>query len=179
VQLSELIDSGREPPLPVSIELEHQTLKVERWLRVLPGQRYVGQALWQGKPVLAKLLVGRKATRHYQTELYGALLLAVSKLPTPKLLESRQSPQGGWLLFDYLEHSQGLLSLWQEAADKPLLHPIQQHLLSQALEIIGKLHAQGLWQDDLHLDNLLQSDGKIWLIDGAGISGRHGGREAI
>jgi len=169
VQLFELIDSGREPPLPVSIELENQTLKVERWLRVLPGQRYVGKALWQGKPVLAKLLVGRKATRHYQTELYGALLLAVSKLPTPKLLASGQSSQGSWLLFDYLEHSQSLLSLWQQVADKPLLHPMQQHLLGQSLEVIGKLHAQGLWQDDLHLDNLLQSGGQIWLIDGAGV----------
>jgi len=170
MQLAELARSGREPPLPLWIELAGgEVLHVEQWLRVLPAQRYVGKALWQGKAVLAKLFVGRKFTRHYQTELYGALLLAVSTLPTPKLLENGQCEQGGWLLFDYLEHSQSLLVLWQQMASQPLLGQRQQNLLQQALGTIGALHAQGLWQDDLHLDNLLLQDGKIWLIDGAGV----------
>jgi len=170
VQLGQLPRSGREPPLPLSIELEDgQSLRIEQWLRVLPAQRYVGKALWQGKTVLAKLFVGRKFTRHYQTELYGALLLAVSTLPTPKLLANGQSGQGGWLLFDYLQRSESLLSLWQQVSSEPLLTRGQQHLLEQALHTIGTLHAHGLWQDDLHLDNLLQQDGNIWLIDGAGV----------
>ncbi|KXU38432.1 hypothetical protein AXE65_01595 [Ventosimonas gracilis] len=170
MQLAELPGSGREPPLPLLIELaDGEVLRVEQWLRVLPAQRYVGKALWQGKTVLAKLFVGRKFTHHYQTELYGALLLAVSTQPTPKLLANGQCAQGGWLLFDYLEHSQSLLSLWQQVASEPLLSQSQQHLLEQALHSIGSLHAHGLWQDDLHLDNLLQQEGKIWLIDGAGV----------
>jgi len=170
VQLGQLPHSGREPPLPLLIELAGgEVLQVEQWLRVLPGQRYVGKALWQGKTVLAKLFVGRKFTRHYQTELYGALLLAVSTLPTPKLLANDQSQQGGWLLFDYLQNSQSLHALWQRVSSEPLLSSNQQQLLEQALATIGTLHAHGLWQDDLHLDNLLQQDGNIWLIDGAGV----------
>ncbi len=48
--------SGREPALPLTLELENgQQLLVEHWLRVLPGQRYVAQAQWQGRTVLAKL----------------------------------------------------------------------------------------------------------------------------
>src|SRR5690606_25826034 len=31
------------------------------------------------------------------------------------------------------------------------------------------MHAQGLWQDDLHLDNLLRHDGRLYLIDGGGV----------
>jgi hypothetical protein len=35
------------------------------------GQRYVGAGVWRGRPVLAKLLVGSKAARHFQRELAG------------------------------------------------------------------------------------------------------------
>jgi len=176
VKLSSLAQSGRQPPLPLKLELGDDDLSIERWLRVLPGQRYVGKALWQDKTVLAKLFVGRKFTRHYQAELYGALLLAVSPLATPKLLESGQNEQGGWLLFDYLEGSQSLLECWQAVEKQPLLSTMQQQTLEQALSSIGALHAYGLWQDDLHLDNLLQQDGKIWLIDGAGIRAQRLGK---
>jgi len=170
VQLAKLSQSGRKPPLPLSIELgSTDALQMQQWLRVLPEQRYVGQGLWQGRKVLAKLFVGNKAVRHYQSELHGAWLLAVSPLPTPKLLASGQSEQGGWLLFDYLEESQSLLTLWQRVENEPLLSEAQRHLLEQALSTIAQMHAHGLWQDDLHLDNLLQSNGKLWLIDGAGV----------
>ena len=32
------------------------------------------------------------------------------------------------------------------------------------------MHAKGLWQEDLHLDNLLRHGAKLYLIDGAGIT---------
>ena len=64
---------GRSPQLPLALELvAPDTLQIEQWLRVLPGQRYVGVALWQGRKVLAKLLVGGKAERHFARELNGA-----------------------------------------------------------------------------------------------------------
>lgn len=42
-------------------------------------------------------------------------------------------------------------------------------MLAEALAAIGQLHSKGLWQEDLHLDNLLRHDGQLYLIDGAGI----------
>ena len=35
-----------------------------------------------------------------------------------------------------------------------------------------QLHGRGLWQADLHLDNLLQRDGQLFLIDGGGVHGQ-------
>ena len=62
MKLSELI--GRTPQLPLSLALDNgQTLVVEQWLRVLPEQRYVAKAQWQGRTVLAKLVIGSKASR--------------------------------------------------------------------------------------------------------------------
>ena len=68
MKLNELTPGGRSPTLPLTLLLPVGELRVLQWLRVLPGQRYVGRAEWQGRTVLAKLLVGAKAERHFQRE---------------------------------------------------------------------------------------------------------------
>ncbi|MFT7750116.1 UNVERIFIED_CONTAM: hypothetical protein ODX56_00165, partial [Salmonella enterica subsp. enterica serovar Enteritidis] len=87
---SELRNAGRRPSLPLSLELADAAgpakLQLLSLLRVLPGQRYVGAGVWRGRPVLAKLLVGSKAARHFQRELQGVRLLAEQGLTTPLLL---------------------------------------------------------------------------------------------
>ena len=75
MQLADLQLAGRAPELPLQLVLNGEPLVLERLLRVLPGQRYVGLARWRGRAVLAKLLVGGKAERHFQRELAGARLL--------------------------------------------------------------------------------------------------------
>ena len=75
MRLSELKDAGRAPALPLNVSLADAAgsaeLQVLSLLRVLPGQRYVGAGVWRGTPVLAKLLVGSNAARHFQRELQG------------------------------------------------------------------------------------------------------------
>ena len=101
MRLEQLAGSGRAPTLPLNLTLAGDELRVELWLRVLPGQRYVGLARWRGRAVLAKLLVGGKAERHFRRELDGARLLAEQALLTPELLaEGFAQGQGGWLLFE-------------------------------------------------------------------------------
>ena len=46
---------------------------------------------------------------------------------------------------------------------------MQPAVLGEALNVIGQLHASGLWQADLHLDNLLRHDGRLFVIDGGGV----------
>jgi hypothetical protein len=52
----------------------------------------------------------------------------------------------------------------------PVLADEQSAVLAEALGAIGQLHGKGLWQEDLHLDNLLRQGGQLYLIDGAGIA---------
>ena len=170
MRLAELASSGRTPALPLTLQLAGDELVVERLLRVLPGQRYVGLARWRGRAVLAKLLVGGKAERHFQRELAGARLLAEQGLTTPQLLaEGFAAEQGGWLLFDYLDGAESLWDAWRAVEREPLLSDAQQAVLGEALAAIGQLHAKGLWQSDLHLDNLLRQQGQLYLIDGGGV----------
>ena len=90
MRLAELQAAGRHPQLPLRVTLADGAgaaeLRLDSLLRVLPGQRYVGAGEWRGRKVLAKLLVGGKAARHFQRELEGARLLAAQGLTTPALL---------------------------------------------------------------------------------------------
>ena len=181
MRLSELHKAGRAPEVPLSITLADAAgpaqLQLLSLLRVLPGQRYVGAGVWRGRPVLAKLLVGSKASRNFERELSGVRLLAEQGLTTPLLLaDGLQAGEGGWLLFEFLEQAESLAEAWSAVQDLPLLADEQQAVLADALSAIGQMHLKGLWQEDLHLDNLLRQNGRLYLIDGAGICAEQPGK---
>ena len=174
MRLSQLRTAGRQPTLPLSISLADAAgqadLQLLSLLRVLPGQRYVGAGIWRGRPVLAKLLVGSKAARHFQRERDGVQLLAAQGLATPQLLvDGLKEGEGGWLLFDFLEGADSLGDAWKAVEHLTPLADEQTAVLAEALGAIGQMHRKGLWQEDLHLDNLLRQGGRLYLIDGAGI----------
>jgi tRNA A-37 threonylcarbamoyl transferase component Bud32 len=181
MQLSDLKNAGRTPSLPLTITLADAAgpadLQLLSLLRVLPGQRYVGAGVWRGRPVLAKLLVGSKAARHFQRELNGVKLLAAQGLTTPLLLaDGLKEGEGGWLLFEFLEDAESLGDAWHQVESLPALADEQSAVLAEALGAIAQLHSKGLWQEDLHLDNLLRHNGQLYLIDGAGICAETAGQ---
>ena len=181
MRLSELKNAGRTPGLPLSIELADAagpaSLQLLTLLRVLPGQRYVGAGVWRGRTVLAKLMVGSKAAREFGRELNGVRLLAEHGLTTPQLLaDGLVRGEGGWLLFEFLDGAQSLDQVWKTVQDLPVLADEQQAVLAQALSAIAQMHLKGLWQEDLHLDNLLRQNGQLYLIDGAGICVEEAGK---
>jgi len=181
MRLSELKKAGRTPGLPLTLDLADAAgpgqLQLLSLLRVLPGERYVGVAVWRGRPVLAKLLVGSKAARHFQRELGGVRLLAEHRLTTPLLLaDGLQEGEGGWLLFEFIEGAESLADAWHAVEGLPPLADEQTAVLAEALGAIAQMHAKGLWQEDLHLDNLLRQGEKLYLIDGAGIRAEEAGK---
>lgn len=181
MNLRQLKKAGRQPELPLLVELAEAagpaTLRLDSLLRVLPGQRYVGRGEWRGQRVLAKLLVGDKAARHFQRELKGVHLLAGQQQTTPRLLaEGLLEGEGGWLLFEYLDGAHGLHEAWQQVESEPLLSDGQQAVIGEALVAIAGLHAKGLWQADMHLDNLLRHAGRLYLVDGGAVQAEEPGR---
>jgi tRNA A-37 threonylcarbamoyl transferase component Bud32 len=127
-------------------------------------------AYFAGQPVLAKLFVGRKAAKHFALEEAGARLLAQQSLPTPPLLESGFAPREkvGWLLFTYLANAR---TLAEQLADDTGFDT-----MLRATVAIAHLHAQGLWQEDLHPGNLLLQEEKFFWIDGGSIRAEEPGR---
>ncbi len=170
--------SGRAPALPLNLVLENgQTLIVEQWLRVLPEQRYVGKAQWQGRSVLVKVLLGNKAARQYQRELSGAQLLSEQKIHNAEMLDAQQQSDGSaYLLFEFIDDAQSLAAAWQAcSADLPLSEQ-QTEVLARALNAVAHMHLHGLWQSDLHLDNLLQKGEQVYVVDGGGVQSEQAGQ---
>ena len=64
----------------------------------------------------------------------------------------------------------------QPVEREALLSDAQQAVLGEALNVIGQLHARGLWQADLHLDNLLRHGGRLLVIDGGGVQAEQAGQ---
>lgn len=177
MKLSVLATTGRDPAAPLAISMPAGDVEVIRWLRVLPGQRYVAEATWSGKHVLAKLFVGDKAERALKREREGVRLLQMQQITTPELLaEGHESGEGGWLLFAFLDHAQSIDDRWAAVQSEPLLSDSQSDVLAQALSTLAQMHLRGIWHDDLHLDNLLYRDGATYVIDGDGVAGEQPGR---
>ncbi|MDR1367392.1 MAG: serine/threonine protein kinase [Candidatus Accumulibacter sp.] len=159
--LSDLEKTGRRPKLPLTIRLPGvgaPELHLESLLRVLPGRRYVGVALWSDRglerKVLAKLLVGKKAKRDFMREKRGNRLLCEQDLSTPALwADFFSEKEGGVLLFEYLEGAHSLGERWKALEDAARTDALR--VVKDAFCAVAELHSKGLWQEDLHPDNLL------------------------
>jgi len=133
-------------------------LVVERWLRILPGKRLTGIGKWNGQTVLVKLFVAKRgAERHWQRECRGIDSLKTYDLPAPNLLASgRLEGAGHYVLTEYLH-----------GAQCPNATAINE--LESVFEAVGRMHARGILQEDVHLGNFLLRDGSLYVIDGDAI----------
>jgi tRNA A-37 threonylcarbamoyl transferase component Bud32 len=163
VVLQELIDAGRQPVLPFDLALpDGSGLNFIRLLRLLPGRRLAGVAVWNGRRVFAKLFVGKEALRHGARERDGLAALQAASLPTPVIFFADPVADGAYLvLCEYLEAAQGL-------DEQPLAADEPQALLP-VMSLLGNMHAVGLVHRDLHPGNFLRHGDRLVLIDGDGV----------
>ena len=160
--------------LPFTIYLGRDTaenlLICNQILRSLPEKRLVCAGTWQEKPVLVKLFLdSRNAQRHWLRENSGVELLKHAGICTPDLLFSGQLDNGTpVLVFELLEDAETALDLWNNLVSMDQ----KTALLNQLLDVIAGLHNSGLLQEDLHLENFLISNQRIYAIDGDAVSSK-------
>ncbi len=150
---------GRRVLAPSTLALDDGgELVVERWLRILPGKRLTGIGRWNGRTVLAKLFVAaRGAERHWQRERRGIDSLRAHGLPTAAPLSCGRLEGGGhYVLTEFLA-----------GAHSP--DPASAGELESVFAMLGRLHARGLLQEDVHLGNFLIGNGGLYVIDGDAI----------
>nr|WP_154666114.1 lipopolysaccharide kinase InaA family protein [Thauera linaloolentis] len=152
-------------------------LTLHRLLRVLPGKRLVGEAGFGGRRVLAKLFIAAGSARHWQRERQGIDALVAAGIPTPTLLHAGELAGGGHvLLTDFLADAASLDERWQTVAHLPAGDVAALAVLRPAFAMLGRLHAHGLTQEDLHLGNFLLSGGEPMVIDGDAVRALAPGR---
>jgi tRNA A-37 threonylcarbamoyl transferase component Bud32 len=168
LEAAQLIAQGREPGVPFRIALGGgDELTLIRLLRVLPGKRIVGEGVLNGRRVLAKLFIARGSARHWAQERAGIEALHHAGIATPGLLLAAPLAAGGHaLLTDFLASAESLAEAWLKHSGRPPGHAEALAALSPAFTLLGRMHAAGLVQEDLHLGNFLNQAGRLFVIDG-------------
>ena len=171
LSVTELRRQGRGPAVPFRVRGDGgEVITLTRLLRVLPGKRIVGEAHWRGQRVLAKLFVARRNSRHWERERLGIEALRAAQLPTPERVSSGRLDGGGhFLLTEFLDDSRTLAERWSTVESTSPGSTQALDILQPAFALLGRLHAAGLVQSDLHLGNFLEYQREIFLIDGDGI----------
>jgi len=170
-----LISMGRHIPTPFHLSLAEgqQALDIESILRIVPGRRLVALARWQDRLVIVKLFFhARHWERKLRRDLSGINFLTQSKLPTPKVLlqTTTEDGSGGVLIIEYLQQGKSLNVLFDEATSEAELEAG----MNLAIKTIALCHRAGLWQKDIHLDNFMLADGKVYVLDGGDIQREQG-----
>ncbi len=163
VTLQQLQKAGQGVPVPLQLEVPgRETLICEEIYRHLPGKRLAFRAHWGGLEVLVKLFFQRK---HFDRERAGLIAVAKVGVPCPKEIWSLMDEAGGYFLAtEFLQDAVSLQDCYRGLSLDQL-----KPLLRDALALIGQLHRAGWMQSDIHLDNFLLSQGKLYVIDGGGI----------
>lgn len=162
--------AGRHLALPFRLALpDGGHLEFTRLLRLLPGKRLSGAALWNGRPVFAKLFIAASgARRHGERERDGLVALQAKGLPTPALLGALSLAEGAYLVL-----SEFFASAHSLDEEQPC--PAEPDSLLAAFALLGRLHAGGLVHQDLHLGNFLHHGPELLFIDGDGVRTAEGG----
>lgn len=136
-------------------------------LRTLPGKRSVLDARWNGRPVIAKIFSHPlKARRHMQTDAAGLEKLQQLRLPAPRLLLCGKTADHNYVtITEKITAASTLLQAYQTASD----HHQKLELLLLAVAALARHHEKGVLQKDLHLENFLLRDGRLFCLDPATI----------
>ena len=169
--VSELRHEGRAPAVPFQVRgKDGEIITLERLLRVLPGKRIVGEARWRDRHVLAKLFVARHNSRHWERERRGLEALCAANIPTPGVVAAGRLDGGGhYLLTEFLPDSRTLVEQGAGVDALSPENPAVLEFLQPAFALLGRLHAAGLIQNDLHLGNFLAFRNELFVIDGDGV----------
>lgn len=163
-----LREAGAALPLPFRLDVSGGGgVEMRNVLRLLPGRRIAGEALWQGRRVLAKVFLGRDGRRHGERERAGVESLNRAGLAAPALLHAGPAGDDGYVVVTaWLEDARTLAEIWEDPAVASPGAEGGLEMLRAVLSLFGQMHARGLAQADPHLGNLLVSGGRPFLIDG-------------
>ena len=164
-----LLQLDRQPG-PFVLALDGQAAAAARLdcnevVRTLPGKRLVCRGIWQGRCVYTKVYLG--SDKYWQAERRGLQALHEHAIAAPVVLHAGTADQGALhvIVLAAIEPAQTLLQAWEQASDEA----VRIQLLGLALSTIAAHHQAGLEQVDIHLNNFLLANERLYTLDGGGI----------
>lgn len=158
--------AGKKVPDSFDIDIGGEHYHCEQVLRLLPGRRLVVKALHNGEVLLLKLFApNKKGWQELSREQHGYRLCkeAGISVPAEKLISDKFACCLA-VAYEFIDHAQSFsLSIHNHAQQVQAL-----------LKLMVRCHQAGIYQDDIHPDNILVTDNRLWLIDLASVRGQVG-----
>lgn len=154
--LTAFSEGKRKVDLPFELSISGVGYLCTKVLRLLPGRRLVvlAQNAEQLRYVIKLFVKTHKGHREFKRELSGHRLACKAGICVPQIVQkSEKSSDYYSVVYEYIEHSQTI------STDNI------SHQIADVVEFIANMHQQGVYQDDIHLDNLLTRNGELVLID--------------
>jgi tRNA A-37 threonylcarbamoyl transferase component Bud32 len=148
------------------LEVDGEQYYCEQVLRWLPGRRLVVRALHNGDPILLKLFApNKKGWRELSREQQGykACEAAGVAVPAEKLISDDFA---GCLAVAY--------EFIADAEPFQLVSSNQAQMVPALLQLMVRCHQAGIYQQDIHTDNILMTPRGLFLIDLASVRGLPG-----
>jgi tRNA A-37 threonylcarbamoyl transferase component Bud32 len=155
-------------PFQLTLIDSDKPLICQEVLRIVPGKRLVVSARWDDQIVVAKLFYSRDAKRHVKRDIEGADILQHANVPAPKLLYrgSTHKKRTQVIIFEKIEECASLESIWQ---NRNQYLEVDALMRSFTVELATQ-HVLGIVQQDLHFNNFLVTDKRIYTLDGGAIT---------
>lgn len=159
--------AGEKPDAPFTIDIDGKAYRCDQVLRWLPGRRLVVKASHDNDVWLLKLFApGRRGRRELLREQQGYQRCRTAGIAVPELRLSSDRLAGCYAVaYDFINEARPF-SLSPENLARQL---------RALLDLMAQCHMAGIYQQDIHTDNILETDDGLYLIDVGAVKGQTGG----
>jgi hypothetical protein len=161
--------AGRQPSLPFCVDLaDGRELTCAACCASCPASGWSARPNSTAAGCSPSCSSGGAAPKALAAGSGGLEALRLAGVPTPELVVATAMAGGGYALADRFSRTrrEPRRSLGTALSGEPPGDAEALAVLAPALGMLGRLHAAGLVQDDLHLGNFLRHDGQMFVVDG-------------
>jgi tRNA A-37 threonylcarbamoyl transferase component Bud32 len=155
------LNGDRQLTLPFDLPIGSTIFTMTDTLRLLPAKRVVfaAETVEWGKVVIKLFALDQKGKRELAREQTGHKLAMAAGVNVAPLLACYDEVAGcSAIVYGFLAQAKALKI-------KKSIFSSKQQKIRSLFKMIAQLHKYGVYQDDIHPDNILQQAGEIYLID--------------
>ncbi len=157
-EILEFLQGKKQINTPFDVTISGFKYSCNRVLRLLPAKRLVLEAKNAKHHVVIKLFASnQKGMRELKKETRGHQLASASGITVPELILTSDTLKSCLaIVYRYIEDTE-FFNLWG--------NDNYSERIAKLYYFLAKMHQYGIYQDDIHLDNLLLKGNDCYLID--------------
>jgi len=157
-QINRFLQGEKQIAVPFSFETADEKYIGVKVLRLVPSKRLVLEASTDSHHVVIKIFSPvKKGLQELNKEVRGHKLASDAEIKVPSLISTSEDIAGCFaVIYKFVENAKSFT-----LSDG---HVLEERVV-KLLELVLKLHLYGIYQDDIHMDNVLMVNNELYLID--------------